>query len=84
MNPFWEVLGDNSLRLGTLRFPLVSHSSKIRSSFSILRQKSQRRHPFSVLLESIKDTIVWDSSLRFSTRTFIRYDDQDHAGSLCN
>jgi hypothetical protein len=51
---------------------------------SLLRQKSQRRHPFSVLLESIKDTIVWDSSLRFSARTFIRYDDQDHAGSQCN
>jgi len=33
--------------------------------FSMFWQKSQRRHPFSVLREPIKDTIVWHSSLRF-------------------
>jgi len=57
-----------------LRFFRVSHSSRIRSSFSssILRQKSQRRQPFSVLSEPIRDAIVWHSSTRFSARTFIR------------
>jgi len=38
----------------------------------MLWQKSQRRHPFSVLMEPISEAIVWDSSLRFSERTFIR------------
>jgi hypothetical protein len=34
--------------------------------------KSQRRHPFSFLMELISDAIVWDSSMRFSEKTFIR------------
>jgi hypothetical protein len=38
----------------------------------MLWQKSQRRHPFSVLMEPISEAIAWDSSLRFSSRTFIR------------
>jgi hypothetical protein len=38
----------------------------------MLWQKSQRRHPFSVLMEPISEAIVWDSSFRFSERTFIR------------
>ena len=45
---------------------------KSRFSSSILRQKSQRRHPFSVRMGPIREAIVWDSSLRFSGRTFIR------------
>ncbi|MBM4332646.1 MAG: hypothetical protein FJ117_15765 [Deltaproteobacteria bacterium] len=31
-----------------------------------------RWHPFSVLMELIREEIVWDSSLRFSARTLIR------------
>jgi len=38
----------------------------------MLWQKSQRRHPFSVLMELIREAIVWDSSLRFSAKTLIR------------
>ena len=56
------------------RFPWVSHSSRRQSSFSssMLWKKLHRRHPFSVLMEPIREAIVWDSSLRFSARTLIR------------
>ena len=37
-----------------------------------LWKKSQRRHPFSALMEPIREAIVWDSSMRFSLRTFMR------------
>ena len=62
------------LRKGDSRFCTGIHSSRRQSSFSssILWKKLQRWHPFSVLMEPIKEPIVCDSSLRFSERTFIR------------
>jgi hypothetical protein len=41
-------------------------------SFSMLWEKSQRRHPFSVLMERIREAIVCDSSRCLSERTFMR------------
>jgi len=57
-----------------IRFSWVSHSSRRKNRFSssILWQKSQRWHPFSILVEPDSEVIVCDNSRRFSERTFIR------------
>ena len=74
---------------------LVSYSSRRTNLFSssILWQKSQRRHPFFILVERDSEEIVCDNSMRFSGKTFIRmikrvikknldlYDQKNHLNS---
>jgi hypothetical protein len=57
-----------------IRFSWLSYSSRRQSSFpfSMLLKKSQRLHPSSVLMETVNIAIVWDSSIRFPAKTFLR------------